>query len=117
MRRARVTYEGAFHHGMNRGHDGVAIFSKKRDKELNFRATKTEEHLGHIGTPKNLDPLFDKISKLNISRLKEQHIRKIIDMMPKTVKDLKVIMQGYTISLNNENMKKIVDAVNKFIEK
>jgi len=84
----------------------------KRDKELNFRAAKTEEHLEHIGTNKNAGLLFDKINKLNISRLREQHIHKIIDIMPATVKDLKVVMQGYTISLNNENMKKIVDALN-----
>jgi len=90
---------------------------KKRDGELNFRAAKAEEHLGSIDVNKNADALFDKISKLNISRLKEQHIYKIIDIMPTTVKDLKVVMQGYTISLNNENMKKIVDAVNNFISK
>ena len=85
---------------------------KQRDKELNFRAAKAEEHLETIGV-KNADGLFEKINKLNISRLKEQHIYKIIDIMPKTVKDLKVVMQGYTISLNNENMKKIVDIVAK----
>ena len=85
---------------------------KQRDKELNFRAVKTEEHLEHMSMPKNVDELFNKINKLNISRLKEQHIRKIIDIMPVTIKDLKVVMQGYTISLNNENMKKIVDIIN-----
>ena len=85
---------------------------KQRDKELNFRAVKTEEHLEHLPATKNTDALFDKISKLNIPRLKEQHIYKIIDIMPATIKDLKVVMQGYTISLNNENMKKIVDAIN-----
>jgi len=86
---------------------------KKRDGELNFRAAKTEEHLISMGSPKNQDQLFEKISKLNISRLREQHIRKIIDIMPATIKDLKVVMQGYTISLNNENLKKIIDIVNK----
>jgi len=85
---------------------------KQRDKELNFRANKTQEHMETMGF-KNADELFDKISKLNISRLKEQHIRKIIDIMPITVKDFKVVMQGYTISLNNENMKKIVDIIAK----
>ena len=85
---------------------------KLRDKELNFRANKTLEHLESIEL-KNADELFDKINKLNISRLKEQHIRKIIDIMPETIKDFKVVMQGYTISLNNENMKKIVDIIAK----
>jgi len=85
---------------------------KQRDKELNFRAAKAEEHLINIDV-KNADGLFEKINKLNISRLKDQHIYKIIDIMPKTVKDLKVVMQGYTISLNNENMKKIVEIIVK----
>lgn len=85
---------------------------KKRDNELNFRAAKTEEHLEHVYPNKNNEALFDKINKLNISRLKEQHISKIIDIMPATVKDIKVVMQGYTTSLNNENMKKIVDILN-----
>ena len=90
---------------------------KKRDKELNFRAAKTEEHNNHLDTYKNTEELFTKIEKLNISRLRAQHIHKIIDVMPATIKDLKLILQGYTISLNNENMKKIVDAVNAFIGK
>tara|TARA_Y100000294_G_C8456472_1_gene296788 strand:+ start:370 stop:708 length:339 start_codon:yes stop_codon:yes gene_type:complete len=87
---------------------------KKRDKELNFRAQKTEEHLASAAAHKDANKLFDKISKLNISRLREQHIHKIIDILPTTVKDLKVILQGYTVSVSNDNMKKIVDAVNKF---
>tara|TARA_Y100000310_G_scaffold318878_1_gene373458 strand:+ start:23461 stop:23793 length:333 start_codon:yes stop_codon:yes gene_type:complete len=86
---------------------------KKRDGELNFRAAKTEEHLISIGPIKNQDQIFEKISKLNISRLREQHIRKIIDIMPDTIKDLKVVMQGYTISLNNDNLKKIIDILSK----
>ena len=88
---------------------------KKRDKELNFRAQKTEEHLAQTATHNNADRLFDKINKLNISRLREQHIHKIIDVMPTTVKDLKVVLQGYTVSVSNENMKKIVDAINNFL--
>jgi DNA-directed RNA polymerase subunit F len=86
---------------------------KKRDKELNFRAAKTEEHLTEVDTPKNLDTQYDKISKLNIARLKEQHIRKILDVMPKTVNELKIVMQGYTINVTNDNMNKIIDIINK----
>ncbi len=90
---------------------------KKRDKELNFRSQKTEEHLNLVATHKNADKLFEKIGKLNISRLREQQIHKIVDIMPTSVKDLKVVMQGYTVSISSENMKKIVDAINSFIGK
>jgi len=89
---------------------------RKRDNELNFRANKTEEYLNQIATLKNSDEFFEKIMKLNIPRLKEQHIQKIIDITPTTINDLKVIVQGYTITLNNESMKKIVDTVNEFLE-
>ena len=90
---------------------------KKRDSELNFRANRTEEYLHQIATLKNSEELFEKIMKLNIPRLKEQHIHKIIDVAPTTVNDLKVVLQGYTITLNNESMKKIVDTINEFLEK
>jgi len=86
---------------------------KKRDKELNFRAQKTEEHLASAAEHKDAAKLFDKLNKLGISRLRDIHIHKIIDIMPASVKDLKIILQGYTVSVSNENMKKIVDALIK----
>ena len=90
---------------------------KKRYNELNFRANKTEEYLNQIAVHKSADELFDKVMKLNIPRLREHHIHKIIDITPTTVNDLKVILQGYTITINNESMKKIVDTINEFLEK
>ncbi len=89
---------------------------KKRDKELNFRATKTEEYLQQISSSKKADELYEKLSKLNIPRLKEQHIRKIIDILPTTLRDLKVVLQGYTLTVNNDNIKKIADAIIKFVK-
>ncbi|MBI2558364.1 hypothetical protein HYW20_03500 [Candidatus Woesearchaeota archaeon] len=90
---------------------------KKKYSELNFRANKTEEYLNQIAVHKNSDELFDKIIKLNIPRLREHQIHKIIDIAPTTVNELKVILQGYTITINNELMKKIVDTMNEFLEK
>jgi len=89
---------------------------KKRDNELNFRAQKTEEHLQITATHKEADKLSEKINKLGISRLRDQHIQKIVEVMPATVKDLKVVLQGYTISVTNDNLKKIADAVNNFLK-
>ena len=90
---------------------------KKRDSELNFRASRTEEYLHQITEIKNGDELFGKIMALNIPRLKEQHAHKIIDIMPTTLNELKVVLQSYTITVNNDSMKKIVDTVNEFLEK
>ena len=89
---------------------------KKKYKELNFRAAKTEEYLQQITSFKKSDELYEKLVKLNIPRLKDQHIKKIIDILPTTIKDLKVVLQGYTLTINNENAKKIVDAVDQFVK-
>ncbi len=87
---------------------------KKRDKELNFRALRTEEYLQHFATLKNSGELYKKIEALKIPRLKDQHIVKIIDLMPKTADELKVVLQSYPLTVNNENMKKISEVVNNF---
>ncbi|MFH1641314.1 MAG: hypothetical protein ABIC04_00270 [Nanoarchaeota archaeon] len=89
---------------------------KNRDNELNFRAGKTEEYLQQSSVIKNEKELVDKLIKLNIPRLKDQHIKKIIDILPKTVEELKTVLQGYPISINNENLKKIADMLNKNVE-
>lgn len=89
---------------------------KKRDNELNFRAAKVDEYINQVGVLKNAEELFDKIMKLNIPRLKEQHVHKIIDITPTTLNELKVVLQGYTVTVSNDSMKKIVDAINDFLE-
>ena len=89
---------------------------KKRDNELNFRANRTEDYLHQVATEKNADELFNKLMKLNIPRLKEHHIHKIIDIAPTTVNELKVALQAYTITINNESMNKIIDTVKEFFK-
>ena len=54
---------------------------KKRDGELNFRANKTEEYIAQFDKLKNANELFSKLSKLNIPRLREQHINKIVNII------------------------------------
>jgi DNA-directed RNA polymerase subunit F len=92
---------------------------KKRDGELNFRANKTEEYLGLFVTltPEQAKELKEKLAGLNIPRLKEEHILKIIDIMPSTIEELKSVLSGYTITVNNDNMKKIYDVVSNYLPK
>ena len=92
---------------------------KKRDGELSFRGNKTEEYLNEFTTvkPKQAEELYAKIEKLGIPRLKDSMINKIIDMMPVSVAELKVVMQGYALPVTNENLKKIVDLVADFVPK
>ncbi len=89
---------------------------KKRDKELNFRAGKLEEYLNAFVGLKEAEAkqLFESIVKLDVPRLKEIHITKIVDLMPGSVEELKGILQDYPITVNNENLKKIIEVVKKF---
>lgn len=91
---------------------------KARDKELNFRANKTEEYINQFINlnSKKMKELVEKINKLKIPRLKDQHINKIIDILPRKPEDLKALLQGYTITVNNENLKKIVNVINDLVE-
>lgn len=92
---------------------------KKRDKELSFRGTKTEEYVNEfvILKPNQAEELYKKLEKLNIPRLKDIHINKIIDTMPSSMDELKVNMQGYSLPVTNENLKKIIDTVLKYLPK
>jgi len=55
------------------------------------------------------------LEDLKIPRLKDTHITKIIDILPTTLEDLKAVLQGYSLTVNNENLNKIVETVNGFI--
>lgn len=92
---------------------------KKTKEELNFRAGKTQEYLSQFCkySEDKIKELTDKIDKLKIPRLKEEHVVKIADVLPTTVDDLKSLLQGYTVTIKNENMKKIVEVVKQFVEK
>ncbi|MEA3514200.1 MAG: hypothetical protein U9R34_01885 [Nanoarchaeota archaeon] len=85
---------------------------KKRDKELNYRAAKTEDYLHQIGLDsKKAKELYDKIKKLNVPRLKDAHLIKIVDLMPDNAEDVKTLLSGYTLTVTQDNMKKIAAVV------
>jgi len=86
---------------------------KKREEELNMRATKTEEYLKQFTVldVKKAMALKKAIAKIDVPRLKDIHIVKIIDLMPQSVDDLKIILQGYTLTVNKDNLKKLIDVI------
>ena len=91
---------------------------KNQEKEPSIRVTKVEDYLNSISPllPEKEKELIEAVKKLDVPRLKEQHLVKIADMAPHTLDDLKVLMQGYAISISSDNLKKIVETVNKVIK-
>lgn len=90
---------------------------KKRDKELGFRVGKIEEYLNIFVTlsSKQQKELEEKLEKLKIPRLKDTHIKKIADILPVNLEQLKVVLQGYTLTVTQDNMKKIVKVVADYL--
>ncbi|MDA1197240.1 MAG: hypothetical protein O2779_04735 [Nanoarchaeota archaeon] len=84
---------------------------EKRDKELGFRSNRTKEYLEQIGVKGDNKKIIKKIEELNVPRLKDLHIVKIVDNKPETVKDLKYVLQGYPLTVNADYLKKIVEAL------
>ena len=85
---------------------------KKERNELNLRADRVYAYLEEFVDKKRSEDVYKKLSNLNIAKLKERHIVKIADMLPEDNDALKTIFVGDTISLKQEEMKQILDAIN-----
>ncbi len=88
---------------------------KKRDEEPNFRVAKTEEYLDAFveQKPTKARELVKKLQDLDIPRLKDIHIYKLVDLMPASVNEAQVILQGYSVAVSQDNLKKVISALNE----
>lgn len=90
---------------------------EKRDGELSFRSQKTMEHLNEFCKldVKKASELMQKLLDLNVSRLREQHYCKIIDIMPTHANDVKIALQAYNIAVSQDSCKKIAEVVEEYV--
>ena len=88
---------------------------KKRDKEIGNRATKTVEYLNTFVNlkPKDAEEIKKKVINLNIPRLRDRHIVKIIDIMPQDIESLKLLFTGENVTIKQEDLNKILEAIKK----
>lgn len=89
----------------------------KEKGELSFRAQKTFDYLQQVVKldSKKQQELKKKLEDLNVSRLRDVHLIKIINVMPKTEEELKVTLEGYNLTLTKEQLQKIVSVVQEFL--
>jgi len=92
---------------------------EKRDKELTFRGNKVKDYLNKLIKldTKQSGELKKKIQDLEIPRLKDRQITKIIDILPEDVDDLRAVFTGETTTVTQENLEKIIEAVKPYIPK
>ncbi len=89
---------------------------KERDGELNFRGVKCEEYLATFVKLSYADTqkLIEELKGLGVPRMGDDIVIKVVDLLPKSVDDLKVILQAYHVTITKENIQKIVDVVSKY---
>jgi DNA-directed RNA polymerase subunit F len=90
---------------------------KKRDGELSFRGNKTEEHLNslHIIPETSAKELFSKIEKLNILRMKPQHIVKIIDLMPSSEAEIKYLFTSMSLTVSKDQTANLFKIIKSYL--
>ncbi|MBS3134150.1 hypothetical protein J4214_02870 [Candidatus Woesearchaeota archaeon] len=88
---------------------------KKRDNELTPRANKTLDYLNQFSKTKigDFNKLKEKIIALNIPRLKERHVCKIIDVYPEDIDSLKAMFSGENIQPKQEDLNRILTLLNE----
>lgn len=86
---------------------------EKRSPTLDLRTTKTKEFVESFATlsKEKRDKLRKKLAGLDILRLKEAQIVKILDFLPTTADDVRILLQGYPVSLSKKDMERIVEVV------
>jgi len=90
---------------------------EKRDTELNLISNKAKEYLDafvSLSAAKKKD-LHAKLVGLDLVRLKEEHIAKIIDFLPTDANELKTVLQAYPLSLPKKDQDVILGAVKDFL--
>ncbi len=92
---------------------------ESRDEELSFRANKVKDYLNKVVRldKKAASDLKQKLLSLDIPRLKDRQIIKIIDMLPEELEELRAVFTGEVTTITQENMEKIIEAVKPFIQK
>lgn len=89
----------------------------KRDEELNYISNKVKEYLDQFVTlsANKRNDLYKQLVDLNLTRLKEEHIMKIIDFLPKSINELKIVLQAYPITMPKKDQEAIAKVVKGFI--
>ncbi|HIH15445.1 MAG: hypothetical protein QT08_C0013G0002 [archaeon GW2011_AR17] len=90
-----------------------SLKSLQGEAALTFRAEKTNTYLEafHLYESKEAAELSKKITALTIPRLKERHIIKVLDIMPKDLDSLRLLLSTETLTIKDEDLKKILDVI------
>jgi len=86
---------------------------KKRDKELGSRAERINEYLNKFVKlkTKKVEELKKEMDNLDIPRLRERHLVKIIDILPEDMDSLKMIFAGENVTIKQDDLQRILNVI------
>ena len=89
---------------------------KKRDENLSVRANRVNDYVELFTqlSEKDAAELKEKLTALEIPRMKEEYVDKIIDIMPVSSDDVKVVLTGYGVTIKNDHVQKIIDTLAEY---
>jgi DNA-directed RNA polymerase subunit F len=84
-------------------------------EEPNYDQKLALEHakkFGKMKTPE-VNKLIEELKKLDMRKLKDAQIVKIIDLLPADIDDLKIILQHAEVPFKDEELQPILDVLKK----
>lgn len=95
---------------------GILHTVEKRDQALNTFSQRAKEYAEAFValSKKQREELHQKLLGLELTRLKEEHIVKIIDFLPRDANELKVVLQAYPLSLPKKDQDAIVAVIKEY---
>lgn len=94
----------------------VLLSIEKRDTSLGIGSAKAKEYIEQFVTlsPQQKEELYKKLTELNVTRLREEQLMKVIDFLPGSVQELKVVLQAYPLSLSKKDQDSIIGVVKDY---
>jgi DNA-directed RNA polymerase subunit F len=91
------------------------ILSKRKDLEMEQKSTK--EHVGNYKKLKSDKVLKLKkdLKKLDNIKLQDDLIVKIIDILPASIDELKIVLQMSLIPFNDEEIEKVFEVLKPYL--
>lgn len=84
-------------------------------KEKNYEQKLAYEHVKKFSKIelKKAEALIKELSELEMRKLKDEQIIKIVDLMPKDIHDLRVILAKSQVPFKDEELEKVIEIVKK----
>jgi len=92
--------------------------NRKEEGDLILEQKTAFEHAKKFAklTDKQSEKLVEDLKELGIRRLKDEQIVTIVDFLPQTAEDVKLITSNTTTSLKSAEIEKMLEVIKKFTQ-